>query len=215
MNFAKQNQLIRRGQTFRFAAIFIFGITALSADGHGQSIVPVDEGHNHSLLLYGGLLARDNWKSVLFRPQDTEIIGSQMLGLAYGYTHWRAADHRSSMDIEAQLIRHFGRQSHFEVNAVPLVGRWHDFPWDEWINTTAAFGLGLSYAMSAPEAEAIVREEARKMLFTWFFELAFASPVPQWEVVTRLHHRSGGFGIFSSPGKVGSDFVTVGLRHRF
>jgi hypothetical protein len=47
------------------------------------------------------------------------------------------------------------------------------------------------------------------------FEAAFALPdVPQWELITRIHHRSGTFGLFN--GVTGaSNAWGVGMRYNF
>lgn len=42
--------------------------------------------------------------------------------------------------------KNFGEQDHWEFNP-PILGiRWHEFPWDHYLDTSFAWGIGPSYA---------------------------------------------------------------------
>lgn len=99
-----------------------------------------------------------------------------------------------------------------------LMLRWQHFPWDKYIVTTFDFGEGLSFASGLPERETRdiqKAENARKFLNLLIFEVTAALPShPDWQIVYRIHHRSGVFGLFS-PGITGSTAIQIGIRHQF
>ncbi|QIT54282.1 hypothetical protein HC341_03040 [Aquisalimonas sp. 2447] len=110
---------------------------------------------------------------------------------------------------EAQLVRHWGKQSHWEKNAA-LVVYWTRFPWNHWLDTRISFAQGLSRATRRPPLE----ENTRRLLHYMHADISFSPPGnPRWSLVTRLHHRSGVFGLYGTEG--GSNFLTAGLRYRF
>ncbi len=110
---------------------------------------------------------------------------------------------------EAQVFQHSGLQSNAEANAA-IVLHWTRFPWDEGLDTTVSFGQGMSLATERPPIE----DETRALLHYMHAEIAFRPPAwKQISIVTRLHHRSGAFGLYGVSG--GSNFLTAGLRYRF
>jgi hypothetical protein len=64
-----------------------------------------------------------------------------------------------------------------------------------------------------PKVELETNFSSSKWLIYWFLELTFGPPTANWEVLTRLHHRSNGFGLVAEDG--GSNAVCAGLRYRF
>jgi hypothetical protein len=116
---------------------------------------------------------------------------------------------------ELNIARNSGLQNHFEINgAVSL--RWNTFPWDRYVNTSLAYGLGLSHAFERPPIEEQPHRRAARTIVFMPAELTFAPPKSQespWELIVRIHHRSGAFGVVRDAG--GSNFVTMGLRYRF
>lgn len=119
-------------------------------------------------------------------------------------------------EVEGQVAWHSGKQTHAEVNGAFTL-RWLPFPWDRYLDTSFAFGNGLSYATSEPELE--IREgdeeETNQLLYYILVELAFAVPrYPSWDVFVRIHHRSSVFGLIDGI-STGSNFVGLGLRYKF
>jgi hypothetical protein len=109
--------------------------------------------------------------------------------------------------------KYFGEQDNWEIN-MPILGlRWHRFPWDDHLATSIAWGIGSSYATQVPKVELETNFSSSKWLIYWFLELTFGPPTANWEVLTRLHHRSNGFGLVAEDG--GSNAVCAGLRYRF
>jgi hypothetical protein len=130
----------------------------------------------------------------------------------------RLASYREKIDleVEGQAVKHFGDQYHWEFNGLAAI-RWLPFPWDNTIDTSFASGAGLSYATETPEWEEERRGEGQtqKLLTYLMLELTFSLPqTPNWYLVTRIHHRSGAFGLFN--GVTGaSNAWGFGIKYRF
>jgi len=114
---------------------------------------------------------------------------------------------------ELQVIKHFGDQDHWEFTG-SVNARWVVFPWNRYVETTLAFGEGLSWATEIPALEkADPTNSANRQLLNYILiEVTFAIPESPWSLVTRIHHRSGVFGLF---GHSGSNVLEAGLRYRF
>jgi len=114
---------------------------------------------------------------------------------------------------EVNIGQHWGQQTHSEINALfPL--RWSRFPWDSVLDTSVAFGLGLSLATQAPPIEERADLPADPFLAYMMFE--FETRLPRWpqrSIYMRIHHRSGVFDLVSDAS--GSNFVGLGLRAHF
>jgi hypothetical protein len=119
-----------------------------------------------------------------------------------------------NIEIEGQIAKHFGDQHHWEFNGVAYF-RWLPFPWDAYLDTSFAAGAGLSYATSVPEIEEKNHDKATQFLGALMFEFAFSLPrVPQWSLITRLHHRSGAGGFFSGVSGASNSWG-IGFRYSF
>jgi hypothetical protein len=119
-------------------------------------------------------------------------------------------------ELEGQVAWHSGMQHHEEING-SFTLRWLPFIWDKYIDTSFAFGNGLSYATDEPELE--IREGDEEKTNRWLYyilvELSFALPKqPQWDLFIRIHHRSSVFGLIDNI-STGSNFVGLGLRYKF
>jgi hypothetical protein len=190
------------------AAIVVCVITLFPAKNHSAE---TDE-RKWSVFAYGGQWS-DNpiGKILLFQ---TKFENSYV---------WAAGISRKIIDITDDLLieaelgaaRHTGLQDHFELNASFNL-RWHNFPWDNFVNTSIAYGLGPSYANRRPPVEESSRQKPAHVLVFMPLEITLAPPKQHnlpWEFIVRVHHRSGAFGVVSDA--KGSNFVTVGLRYRF
>ncbi len=152
----------------------------------------------------------NRWEEV-FTPWKIEFRDSTFAGIAGSRRIWRYDDD-ISFEIEGQIVRHFGDQDHWELN-LPLIVRWETFPWNDIIDTSAAFGLGPSFASAVPKEEIAMDGESQHWLVYWVLELAMGMPETDWKGILRLHHRSGAFGIVAGEG--GSNVMAVGLRRQF
>jgi len=96
-----------------------------------------------------------------------------------------------------------------------MLWRWEHFPWNRYITTTFGIGWGLSWVSKVPFRETVGSTKTRKLLDYLMFEFTVASPkYPQLQLVYRIHHRSGAFGLFSA-GNSGSTAVGLGIRYLF
>lgn len=155
----------------------------------------------------------DGWEDVMVNPALSKYVDDYLVVGAFSasYAHYR--DGALQLEAEGQIAYNFGEQSHWEINAVPLVARWLKFPWNHTVATTAAFGIGLSYATEVPEIEVLLEGESAKLLIYWLAELTAGPVDAPWSVSLRLHHRSVGYGLFAEEG--GMNGVGLGLRYRF
>ena len=109
--------------------------------------------------------------------------------------HFATVSDDLQLEWEGQLVQHMGDQKHQEINALATT-RWLSFPWDKKLDTSAAFGIGLSYATDVPELEQQNHSEAAKLLAYLLFEVE-VSP-ESWDdysLVIRTYHRSNAVGL--------------------
>ncbi|HVV68120.1 MAG TPA: hypothetical protein VHE99_03660 [Gammaproteobacteria bacterium] len=98
--------------------------------------------------------------------------------------------------------------------------RWAHFPWDKYITTTFGLGEGISFDSKVPAIESNsddqnTTDSPQKVLNYLMLEATFALPDhPHWELVARVHHRSGVFGLYKAENS-GSTAIGLGIRYRF
>ena len=159
---------------------------------------------------YGGAHAQDDINDVLtFQPkfEDNAYIG--VLALARELWHYK---NYLSLELEGQVGKHFNRDTHWEFVGV-LIGRWHHFPWNHYVNTSLAVGDGISYYTEVSEVEEDDDDDAQRALNYLLLELTLGLPkYPKWDFVVRVHHRSSVFGLV---GAGGSNFVCGGFKFAF
>lgn len=158
----------------------------------------------------GHFAGSGNGDMLAFRFRDTYLSA---LGLVWQFDQ---SPPHVQWELEGVAVTHFGEQHHAEVAAAIAV-RWVTFPWDTYIDTSLAFGSGLSYATEEPVVEARENPDtgATRLLHYLLVEMAFEVPrAPRWSIVTRIHHRSGVWGLFDGVGRA-SNFLAIGLRYRF
>jgi hypothetical protein len=115
------------------------------------------------------------------------------------------------IELEGQVLRHFGDQHHWE-GTLALMFRTGQIPLLSGLSVNLAIGEGLSYASERPRLEGSFRVEPTRFLNYLAFEAEFAHPsLPGVYFVTRIHHRSGIFGVVA-PRESGSNFIGAGIR---
>lgn len=121
----------------------------------------------------------------------------------------------STVDIRANFtVLDDTRGTIYEFNPYFALN-WNQFIWCRYLKTTATFGEGMSYVTKVPFAESYNSDQERKLLNFLLFELAFALPqCPNFEVIARVHHRSGAFGLYHA-NNAGSTAIGIALRYRF
>jgi len=194
-------------------AVFLFMGILISSVGFCPSAHA--EG-DWAVTLYGARLNADTLAETL--AFTARYSDSYMGVLAVS---WRAFSFKEFADIEleAQVGKHYGGgQDNWEINALP-VGRWHYFPWNEYLRTSMAAGIGLSEALGTPSLEAsdgVSHPPTPSRLKGYvMFEVAASLPQwPNWAVVARVHHRSAAFGLISKDLDA-SNAVGFGIRYVF
>lgn len=187
--------------------ITFFG-TAIQAED--TTAVKEKSDYKWSLTSYVAVSAQNSLGDVLsFQatfPDDTYIGVVALSREVWRYKQWL------SFDLEGQVGKFFGDEHQWQFTGL-IDGRWHKFPWNKYVNTSFAFGYGLSYNTEVSEVELRDDEDATRLLNYLLFELALGLPkYPRWDLVVRVHHRSEAYGLI---GHAGSNYVGAGLKFSF
>jgi len=112
-------------------------------------------------------------------------------------------------------IRH-GRDQHTIYELDPyLIFRWANLPWNHYVDTSLALAEGVSYVSSVPAIEKRDNDNTKRLLNYLMFEATFAMPShPQLQLLARIHHRSGAYGLYGA-GNTGSNDIGLGIRYLF
>jgi hypothetical protein len=164
--------------------------------------------------LYGARLSSERgWEDILLTPVGVKFVDSYLVAAALSrpYAHYRNG--ALALEGEGQVAYNFGEQDHWEFNVVPIVLRWQRFPWSYRVESSAAFGLGLSYATEVPEVEVELESESQQLLIYWVAELTAGPVLAPWAITLRIHHRSVAWGVMGDEG--GINAVGLGVRYRF
>jgi len=170
---------------------------------------PVHAEKEWFLSVYGGQFAGSG-KMAELRFRDSSLVG---VGLT---KEFEQSPPHVRWEVEGQLAQHLGEQDHLEVD-LSINVRWVTFPWDAYLDTSLAFGSGLSYATDTPEAETRENPSAGSTRFLHYLLLEIAvtpNEESRWSAFTRMHHRSGIYGLFDGVGRA-SNFLVLGVRYRF
>lgn len=120
----------------------------------------------------------------------------------------------NSLEVEAQIVRHFGQQEHTE-GTLALLYRTPNIGLPGGFAANFAFGEGMSYAFTDPTVEGLGKVRPHRLLNFLVFETELShSSLPGWHLVPRLHHRSGIWGLIA-PKYAGSNYVGLGVRYDF
>ena len=152
------------------------------------------------------------WHDIFTQPTELEFADAYLATVALSHVLGRYFDDDLGLEAEGQVVYNFGDQSHWELNAL-LNARWHRFPWNATVETTLAFGGGLSWATEVPEVEVELEGASEQLLVYWHLEMTFTRPGSRWAGTLRLHHRSGAFGLLADEG--GMNALCLGLTRRF
>lgn len=100
----------------------------------------------------------------------------------------------------------------YELNPF-LLFRWANLPWNHYINTSLGLGEGISYDTSVSSIEKKDNDNTKRLLNYLMFEATFALPsYPKLQLVARIHHRSGAYGLYHAGNGSTND---AGLAVRF
>ena len=199
-----------RVKWFLFFTLVLINYLASGALAEDDKKENDEERYKWFLTAYAGAHAQDDIGDVLtLQPkfEDNAYIGA--LALARELWHYKKY---LSFELEGQVAKHFNKDTHWEFVGV-LIGRWHHFPWNKYVDTSFAVGDGISYYTEVSEVEEDDDDDAQRALNYLLFEVALGLPkYPKWDLVLRLHHRSSIFGLW---GAGGSNFVCAGIKFGF
>jgi len=192
---------------FLFAWLLCFESNALADDGKIEDDIKRPKWF---LTVYGGAHVQDDINDIFtFQPkfEDNDYIA--VAALAREFWHYKKY---ISFEVEGQIGKHFNNDTFWEFNGL-IIGRWHAFPWNKYVETSFAMGDELSYYTEVSKVEKEDDEDAQKTLNYLMFELALGLPqYPRWDLVVRIHHRSSIFGLY---GAGGSNYVCGGIKFSF
>jgi hypothetical protein len=206
-----------KNSIYKKLVLIIFTLGCLPVNAPAQSAGPVTESVDQKdrpwgLTVYHGILTDATLSETLtFDADYNSDFKFWVVALSK-----RLYEYSSDLDfeIEGQIAKHSGGQDHMEFNGV-LIARWKKFPWDGFVDTSTAFGAGLSYATDTPVFEEINYENTNQLLGYLLMELTFALPsTPQWNLIGRIHHRSGAGGTFNDV-RGASNSMALGLKYQF
>lgn len=152
------------------------------------------------------------WQHVLRKPIGADYADAWLVSAAWSRAWREAFAGVLRVEWEANVAWNVGEQDHFDISFAPVTLRLQRFPWSHRVSTSAAFGLGLSYAFSRPEVEQRLEGDTRQLLIFWLMELTAGPPSGAWSLVLRLHHRSTGWGIMGVEDG-GMNAPGVGIRY--
>ena len=192
---------------FVFALLLCFGSGARADEDKNEDD---KKRHKWFLTVYGGAHAQDDIADVFaFKAkfEDNDYIA--VAALAREFWHY---EKYISFEVEGQIGKHFNNDTFWEFNGL-IIGRWHAFPWNKYVDTSFAVGDGFSYYTEISKVEEDDDDDAQKTLNYLMFELALGLPqYPRWDMVVRIHHRSSIFGLY---GAGGSNYVCGGIKFSF
>jgi hypothetical protein len=164
--------------------------------------------------MYGARISSEvGWEDILLNPVGADFVDAFLVAGALSRPYASFRDGALALEAEGQVAYNFGDQDHWEFNVVPILARWQRFPWNHRVETSAAFGLGLSYAAELPEVEVEIEGESQQLLIYWVIEVTAGPMRAPWAVSLRLHHRSVAWGLMGDEG--GMNAVGLGIRYEF
>jgi hypothetical protein len=161
--------------------------------------------------IYGGLNVQENLAKIVVPNASISDSNYLVVGALareiYRYKQWL------SFELEGQVGKHFGPKDDQWEFVGAILGRWHPFPWDKYIDTSFAMGAGLSLNSEVSQLELDRDENAQRLLGYHAFETTFGLPqYPRWDLMIRVHHRSGAQEII---GESVTNYLCVGLKFAF
>jgi hypothetical protein len=177
-----------------------------SSDVFDSVLVYTAQGADHNL---------PNLPKALLRG-DIKWEPSYFNAVALGKTRGKLGGSDVRHGYEVILAKHHGLQNHVELGGAYAL-RSPDLNLGP-LAVNAAAGLGLSHAFGTPTYEDGPFDNPTRRYKTQLLILFEAEwKLRYWEqlsIVTRVHHRSGAYGLIA-PRNVGSNFLAVGVRYSF
>lgn len=174
---------------------------------------PGPDEKRHAVTLFAGQGTESNFSDILEKFFDVDSTGDRVAAIALS-RHLGWYGEALSFEAEAMYAWHYGRETYHEIGTA-LYARWHHFPWNKYMLTTVAAGLGPSYTTEFPQLERQPDGSRSRLLNQFNLQTTLALPrYPDVALVARMQHRSGMFGLFNGVTDA-SNFLTLGLRYDF
>jgi len=174
-----------------------------------------------SITVYGGQYINNDLEKFGTYFTKPKFYNVDILNLAVSREIHRFGKY-ASLEIEGEIGKYTTHRTGYIWHPEPvefdgaLDFRWRYFPWSEYVRTSLAIGDGISYVTERLLFEEYTPEGSRRTLDYVLCELSLGVPqLPHWDVVLRLHHRSGIFGVFPGDNKEGSNFICGGIKYSF
>lgn len=170
------------------------------------------------LHIYSGVFIRTGLTTIIKEvrtPFNVDYDDDYFVGGAVSRPVLKIGDF-AQVEPELGVGQRFGEQDEQEVWAAVYL-RYTKFPWNDRLLTTVAINTGVNYAtdISAKEIQRSGNLKGDRLLHYLAPEVTFAHPDnPDLQLVFRLHHRSGGYGVISET-KGGAQYGTVGIKIPF
>ena len=201
--------------------------TILLALGLTVPVMAGPRGAADSVMVFGGLASETNFSKLLYSPWTAHLNPIGVAGASYshrlGTVNELAGDiglgyigDELTMEAEAGTSFRFGDENLGEAWAA-LYLRYDGLPWNDTVYTTIGVNTGISLLTDLSDFEKWRDDKGRSSELLHYLgpEFTFANPENKdLELVLRLHHRSGVFGLFDGVVS-GSTFISAGIRLRF
>lgn len=214
---------MKAARTLVAIAAFLFSGLAVSAEEQ-QPWLQFDSWEGPcdgqcGIAVYAGRFVEDGMGDVLINapklPQDWDYDDDYLIAIALSRkigSLWGRID----LEPEVGIAQRFDVQHETEIWGA-VYFRYGDFPWNDRVKTTMGVSVGLNYAsdVSPQEDERSKTGEGYRLQHFFSPEITFALPDnDKDELLIRFHHRSGVFGLMNDGGGA-SQYLTIGVRHRF
>lgn len=204
----------------RFISTILALLLGLNSTAFGQYQSRYESPYRYAMLVYTGAMTCNTLGQVV--GGDFKLDDEHLYTIEFSYIFRPEQGIRRYFgplfqSIEANInITYHDDHGHPIYEFIPYLSyRWKKFPWDNVLKTSISLGEGVSWVSNVSTREHRNSEDPQKILNYLNFELTAAlAAYPQIELVGRIHHRSGVFGLYHSTNS-GSSAVGVGLRCYF
>ena len=122
---------------FKYRIIAVILVIALTPAFIGKTLA----GEDFAVTVYGGRMTDGDFGDAL--TGQTDFIDAYVVVGALSWTFARYFEDALSFELEGQVGKWWGDQHNLEFN-LPLAIRWSKFPWNHYVSTSLAYGLGPS-----------------------------------------------------------------------
>ena len=182
----------------------LFFVLLLPKDGWAEG--------KYYVFVYGGKFSPTEFRKMPFKKWH--LKDECLAAMAVGKELWAYRD-RLALELEAQIVKHWGEQDDYQEYVAAFNLRWKKFPWNNYLKTTSAFGQGLSYTDTVPDQEKKVHRKSAHLLNYLMYEVeAILLGFSRWSLVFRVHHRSGIFGLMKGVDGA-SNYPCLGIKYKY